>query len=453
MSQPNDFLPGFDPLGSPIKSLDQLIEPFLEAERPKEQWLLGIEYEMFAQSKGPLPYEGAISITSLFNHLIKKNQKADGFLPIMEGKNIVGLTSESTIIALEPGGQIEVALKPYGLTDTIQKFSQVVKELVDGAHDLGIKLFALGVHPLAKRDEMAVVKKERYGIMRPYMGGLSGLGMDMMTRTAAIQINLDFKNEADMAQKTKKAAILVPMYALLCSSVAFIEGKPTTQALMRSYFWLKTDSARTGIPKIIFDKNFGYSSWINLALDVPMYFIRRGNSYHNVAGASFRDFIKNGLLNEQATVRDFVDHLSTVFTEVRLKPILEIRSPDSLPVPFVNALTALSFALFYNEKANQKSDELLSDISYDELMALRNEIIHDGRKAKFRGEHIYKLISSLLNIADTALSDQEKALLKPFKDLIEKNTTVAEWIKAHFDHLDEQNLPKLIDHFSPFKTL
>lgn len=459
VSQPKDFGPDeHDPLDLPIKSIDELVQIFLDAKKPKHQWLLGIEYEMFGQKdqgQNPLPYEGKVSITNLFLHIIKKSQNfSDPYQPLLEGQNIVGLKCQRAIIALEPGGQIEVAMMPFSSLDDVTKlFSEVVLEIENASFDLGIKLFALGVHPMAKREDMAVVKKARYAIMRGYMSKLSGLGLDMMTRSCAIQINLDYENEADMAQKMRKAALLMPIYALICSSSAFIEGQPAPFALMRGQIWHETDPRRTGIPEIIFQKDFGYLSWINLALDVPMYFLRRDNQYFDVRGQSFRDFIKHGLLGKTATLRDFVDQLSTVFTDVRLKPIIELRSPDSLPVPYVNALTALTWALFYDEQASQKSQHLLEDISYKELLSLRNNIIAHGRKAKFRQKDIFELVQKLFDIANDSLNAKDKTLLLPIKHLLEKNTTVAEWISTNYPNLNKNNFPHLVDRFSPFKSL
>lgn len=459
MSQPKDFGPDeSDPLASPIVNIDQLVELFYQAERPKDQWLLGIEYEVFGQINhglNPIPYEGPTSITSLFEHLVKKSQhKLDRFHPILEGENIVGLKSERAIVALEPGGQIELAMKPHHfLSDVVKDLRGVVKELDDGAKELDIKLFALGVHPMAKREEMAVVKKARYAIMRNYMGRINGLGLDMMTRSCAIQVNLDYSDQRDMVKKIRRAAVLMPIYALLCSSSAYIEGRIEDHALIRSHIWQKTDPERTGIPKVIFEKEFGYSSWVEMVLDVPMYFIRRGNIYQDVSGASFREFMRNGLNGERATIRDFVDHLSTIFTEVRLKPILELRSPDSLPIPFVNAITAFSWALFYDEMASEKCEALIQDIDHQELLTLRNDIIHQGQEAKFRGRGIFFLASELLDIAEDALKNSaEKNLLLPLIKVVKTNTTVAQWIRSNFAQIDRHNLPELIDSFSLFTT-
>jgi glutamate--cysteine ligase len=461
MSQPKNFGPDeTDPIDTPLTTIDQLLELFYQAERPQADWLVGVEYELFGQiNRGlvPIPYEGQVSISALFHHLAKKSASSlDPLIPVIEDGNIVALSGTRAIIALEPGGQIEVAAKPHHrLLDVTNTFTAVVKDIRDGARELGVELFALGIHPSAAQKDMAQVKKARYVVMRSYMGSLKGLGLDMMTRSCAIQINLDFMNESDMAQKTRLAAALVPFYSLLCSSVAFIDKKPAPYAVQRGHVWRETDPARTGIPAIIFDKDFGYASWINMVLDVPMYFIRRGSVYHGAHGASFRTFISQGLLGHRASVRDFVDHMSTVFTEIRLKPILELRSPDSLPVPIVNALVALSWALFYDQKARDHAHHIFDGLTHQELVTLRNDVIDRGRKAQFRGSEVFVTAKKLLNVAQNALLDlapEAGLLLSPLTNLVAKNTTMAEWIQAHFKSLDEDNLPSLIKAFEPFNN-
>lgn len=466
MSQPQDFGPDeVDPLSKPLNSIDQLVLLFRDCEKPKEQWMIGIEYEMFGQidhGKRPLAYEGPVSITSFFSSLVSQSKnQADPFLPIHEGENLVGLFCQRAVIALEPGGQIEIAARPHrSLYDVTSIFSDVVKELEIAATALNIELFALGIHPSASREEMAQVKKARYAIMRNYMQRIDGLGVDMMTRSCAIQLNLDYSHELDMAKKTRLGAALVPIYSLLCASSAYIDKKPATHAIERGNVWRKTDPARTGIPAIIFANDFGYESWINMVLDVPMYFIRRGKIYHDVAGASFREYMTSGLRGHQATLRDFIDHLSTVFTEIRLKPILELRSPDALPVPFVNALTALTWALFYHDQAHVRALNIFADVRHQEIINLQNDAINMGRKAQFRGRAIFKVAEEIIAIAQAAVEElatkttrlEVAKLLKPLANLIEKDITVAEWIHAKFPRLNEENQPGLIRAFSPFNN-
>lgn len=449
LSQPTDYAPGQDPFLVPIKSIEDLIGLFHNAQKPRKDQLIGVELEMFGQinlGTTPLPYEGDISITSLFKHLAQT--KAYGFKAIYEKDNIVAVSSDLGVIALEPGGQIEVAAKPYHIVlDAIKALEKLVKEIKSAANNMGIDVFTLGIHPLAKQNDMAFVKKERYKIMRSYMSNLLGRGLDMMTRSCSIQLNIDYANEQDMVKKTRLAAALSPIYALLCSSSAFMDGSTVKHSLERSYIWRNTDPDRTGIPAIIFDKNFGYDMWVNYVLDVPMYFIRRDDKYLNLSGQSFRDFMNCGYAGHQASIRDFYDHMTTVFTEVRLKPFLELRSPDSLPLNFVNALLSLTDTLFYNHNAFSKVSELFADLTHKELDKLFTDLISKGKEAQFRNSNVFDIAGKILDIAVN--NTQENSLLKPFISLVENNTTCAEVIKSQFNHIDKSNIHSLVRKFDP----
>lgn len=466
MSQPKEYGPHeIDPLFVPMTSVEQAVRIFHEVERKPADWLIGIEYELFGQvnqKATPIPYEGDISITSLYHALAKNSAHSDDpMLPVYEGPNIVALNCKRAVIALEPGGQIEIAAKPHGELGTVVTiFTDVVREIKHTANALGIDLFALGLHPNASRDDMAYVKKARYQIMRAYMEDLNDLGLDMMTRSCAIQINLDYASEQDMVQKIRLGAILAPIYSLLCSSVAFLDGRLVNHAIERGHVWRKTDPERTGIPSIIFSRDFGYESWINFVLDVPMYFIRRGSTYHDARHASFREFMEHGLWNHTATLRDFVDHMTTVFTDVRLKPILELRSADSLPVPYVNALTALTWALFYHQPALERVMNIFDGITHAELITLQNDIIDRGVLATFRNQPVFDVAKNILSAAKPVLAHHAQStrnptileLLNPITSLIEQNTTCAQWIKDHFKTLHSQNLSQLIHHFDPLNS-
>jgi glutamate--cysteine ligase len=252
-----------------------------------------------------------------------------------------------------------------------------------------------------------------------------------------------------MVAKLRLGACLMPFYSLLCSSGAFLEGGQTV-GVERARIWFETDRDRTGYPSIIFDKDFGYRSWIEYALDVPMYFLRRNEKYISVAGASFRDFMAHGLKGERATLRDFADHLTTIFTEVRLKPFLELRSPDCLPKVYVSAITALSYALFYNENACAQAMSIFGYINKEELSSLHVDVMDLGRKARFRNKPVFAVIQELLDIAKPVLHlSGEEDLLMPFQKLLDRDLTVAEYLRQKFAHLSKADLPKLINSLNP----
>jgi glutamate--cysteine ligase len=455
MSQPLDFGPlGIDPLAHPLKTIDQLETLFHSAKKSHGEELIGIEYEFFAHDlvhNMPLPYEGDISITSLF--LALKEKYPDRYEPVFEDQNVVAVNSKKAVIALEPGGQIEIAVAPF--KDPVvanDALKSVYSDLKSCADEQKIAFFSMGLHPTAARDEMAFVKKKRYAIMRTEMATREDLGRDMMLRSCALQLNLDYNNESDMAHKLRFAFALMPMYSALASNSPFFDQKASTKALPRSDVWQHTDKRRTGVPAIIFEKNFSYMHWINFALDVPMYFIRRNNNYIDARGFSFREFMSTGFQGEKACLRDFVDHLSTIFTEVRLKPFIELRSPDSVPLNFVRALSVFTCALFYDQNAFNKAEAFFSDITAHELEELRIKSIIDGHKTSFRGRTLFALAQDLLDIVKSSVRSHMPAAensLKPLSMLLEANSTLAEWAKKKFTSVSKESVPELTKVFSP----
>ena len=194
--------------------------------------------------------------------------------------------------------------------------------------------------------------KSRYEIMTNYMPKVGGHGLDMMYRTCTIQANLDFGDEADMVKKMRVGIALQPIATALFANSPFTEGKPNGFLSCRSYIWLDTDADRTGMLPFVFEDGFGFERYVDWALDVPMYFVKRGDRYHDVAGLSFRDLMAGklkALPGEQATMSDWKNHLSTLFPEVRLKNYLEMRGADGGPWRRICALPAFWVGLLYDQ--------------------------------------------------------------------------------------------------------
>jgi glutamate--cysteine ligase len=151
--------------------------------------------------------------------------------------------------------------------------------------------------------------------------------------------------------------------------------------------------------------------------------------------------MRQGLKNQQALVRDFVDHLSTIFAEIRLKPFIELRSCDALPGAYVTALSALTWEIFYNPTILQKALDLFSHITYDELINFHKDTINHGRNAVFRGKKIFDQAHEILDLGRNNL------YTKPFENLVVHNTTGAEWQKERYKFMTPDKLPDLIAHF------
>ena len=202
------------------------------------------------------------------------------------------------------------------------------------AKPLGIGFLGLGMTPNWKRSDMPMMPKGRYKIMTAYMPKVGSYGLDMMYRTCTVQANLDFSSEADMVKKLRVSLALQPVATALFANSPFTEGKPNGFLSFRAEIWRDTDNARAGMLPWAFEPGMGFERYVDYALDVPMYFVKRGDKYIDVSGMSFRSLMAGRLDNlagERATMSDWANHLSTIFPEVRLKRYLEMRGADGGP--------------------------------------------------------------------------------------------------------------------------
>ena len=224
--------------------------------------------------------------------------------------------------------------------------------------------------------------------MTRYMPKVGRRGLDMMYRTCTVQANLDFASEADMVAKLRVGLALQPMITALFANSPFTEGKPNGLMSARSEIWRDTDPDRTGMLPFAFEEGMGYERYVDYALDVPMYFVKRGEVYHDVAGASFRDLMAGklkGLKRERATCRDWANHLSTIFPEVRLKRYLEMRGADVGSRDRIVALAAMMVGLFYDKAALAGAGELIKGWSAEQRQKLREEVPRLGLPAVIAG--------------------------------------------------------------------
>ena len=240
------------------------------------------------------------------------------------------------------------------------------------------------------RADMPQMPKGRYRIMTNYMPKVGKLGLDMMYRTCTVQTNLDFHSEADMVQKLRVSLALQPVATALFANSPFTEGKPNGYLSFRSEIWRDTDADRSGMLPWAFEPGMGYERWVDYALDVPMYFVKRGDTYIDVAGQSFRDLLVGklpGLQGERATISDWANHVSTIFPEVRLKRYLEMRGSDVGPLQQLAALAAFWVGLLYDDASLDAAWDLVKDWSAEERQKLRDDVPKLGFRAAIRGRN------------------------------------------------------------------
>jgi glutamate--cysteine ligase len=374
-------------------------------------WRIGTEHEKFGflvRDNSPVPYEGPFGIRALLNGLAEKY----GYERVLEGANVIALKKDGASISLEPGGQFELSGAPLEhLHQTCSEVGVHLSQLRDVAGSLGIAFLGLGASPKWSLEETPIMPKGRYVIMRNYMPKVGRLGRQMMFRSCTVQTNLDFASEADMRKKMRVSLALQPIATALFANSPFMEGRPNGYLSYRAHIWTDTDPDRTGMLPFVFEDGFGFERYVDYALDVPMYFVYRDGKYIDCAGLSFRDFM-NGRLpvlpGELPTMKDWEDHLTTIFPEVRLKTYIEQRGADAGPWSRLCALPALWAGIFYCDAALEAAWSLVKSWTAEDREALRRAVPVLGLKAPIRGMVARDVAQQMLAIARQGLKSRNK---------------------------------------------
>jgi glutamate--cysteine ligase len=434
-----------DESSPPIETRADLIEVMERGNKPRSEWRVGTEHEKHVFRKDPLrpvPYEGEDGVHAL----LKGVEGRTGWHPFFDHDKPIGLRNLGAVggISLEPGGQFELSGAPQ---DTIHGAAAELKSHLQDCRAIGeplnIHFLGLGVTPLWSVAEIPAMPKSRYGIMTPYMEKVGTLGTSMMYRSCTVQANLDFSSEADMVKKLRVSVALQPIVTALFANSPFIDGKPSGYLSFRSHIWLNTDNARTGMLPFAFDEGFGFERYADHALDVPMYFVIRNKQYVNVAGESFRAFLEGKLPQlpgEKPTKKDWEDHLSTLFPEVRLKQFLEMRGADMGDEAHVNALPALWVGLLYDDAALDAAWHLVKDWTDEERTHLRHNVPRTALHTKFRNRTVAEIATEMVSLAKAGLARRaefdggkdETVYLAPLEETLSLNKTPAErWLDRY----------------------
>jgi glutamate--cysteine ligase len=391
-------------------SFEDIVHWFEAGAKPAERWRVGAEHEKFVFRLGSyeaIPYEGPAGIKALLEGL-----QRFGWEGVYEGENIIALERGKANVSLEPGGQFELSGAPLETMHEIcDETGQHLSEVKAVADDLGLGFLGLGFTPIWRRDQVPVMPKGRYKIMREYMPKVGGMGLDMMFRTCTVQANLDFASEADMVAKFRTSLALQPIATALFANSPFKEGKPTGFLSARANVWTDTDPDRTGMLDFVFADGFGFETYANYILDVPMYFAKRDGRYVDLAGRSFRKFMAGELAElpgDRPTLKDFADHTTTAFPEVRLKQYLEMRGADSGPWSRLCALPALWAGIFYDSQALGAAWDLCKAWQVEDHERLRADVARLGLKAQVGGRSVQDVAKDMVAIARSGLKNRNR---------------------------------------------
>ena len=435
---------------TPVTQRDQLVEYIASGEKPRADWRIGTEHEKFGfrlddpgsgpgQAYLPPAFDGERGIEALLQGLVRF-----GWEPVRESvdgqpERTIALLRDGASVTLEPAGQLELSGAPLeSIHQTCEELGSHLNEVRQVSDALRLGFLGMGFQPKWRREQMPWMPKGRYRIMRDYMPKVGSLGLDMMTRTCTVQVNLDYASEADMAKKFRVSLALQPVATALFADSPFTEGRPNGYLSYRSHIWTDTDADRTGMLDFVFEDGFGYERYVDYLLDVPMYFSYRDGVYVDASGKSFRRFLKGELdvlPGALPTLRDWSDHMTTAFPEVRMKKYLEMRGADSGPWSRLCALPAFWVGLLYDDTALDAAWDLVKDFSPAERHVLRDGVPKHALKLPFRGATVRELAVEALKIAAAGLRRRnacnrdgidESRFLEPLIEIAESGQTAAE---------------------------
>ena len=422
---------------TPITDRSQLVEVIASGEKPRPQWRIGTEHEKFGfrlDDLRPPTFEGERGIEALLTGLTRF-----GWEPVQENGNTIALLRDGASVTLEPAGQLELSGAALeSIHQTCVETGTHLNEVAQVAGELQLGFLGMGFHPKWTRADMPWMPKGRYRIMRDYMPRVGSLGLDMMTRTSTVQVNLDYASEADMVKKFRVSLALQPIATALFADSPFTEGKPNGYLSYRSHIWTDTDADRTGMLDFVFEDGFGYERYVDYLLDVPMYFSYRDGTYIDASGKSFRKFLRGELdvlPGALPTLRDWSDHMTTAFPEVRLKKYLEMRGADSGPWSRICALPAFWVGLLYDDAALDAAWDLVKDFSMAERHALRDGVPKQALHLPFRDGTVRDLARRALEISREGLrrraalngdGQDEARFLDVLQEIIDSGKTAAE---------------------------
>lgn len=422
-------------LSAKVGSIDELVAYIRAAERPADRWLVGVEHEKIGV-RGPrleaVPYHGPQGIRDLLDRIARSAGGTQH--KHKENGQPIALLGKDASVTLEPGGQLELSGAPSASFAGIQK--EIEDHLAEVRQDSQqIRWLAAGYRPFGTTGDAHWMPKGRYAAMKSSLGPRGRLALDMMLMTATVQANLDWSDEQDLAEKVRAATAVSPIVSAMFANSPLVNGRAGEYLDYRYQVWRETDDARCGLLEQMLRPDWGYRKYVEWAVDVPMLFVRHGTEYIDAQQQTFRSWLTTGVLasgrKEQPTLSNWVDHLTTLFPEVRVKRVLELRGADVVPLPLMMALPALWVGLLYDQDARKAAAELTGKWSFRELVDFQGEVCRTALQARGPGGvTALELARELFGIARAGLARRADraapANLDALSDILDSGRTLAE---------------------------
>ena len=381
-----------------------LVENLRRGAKPRSEWMCGVEFELFG-------YDLRRSHERIRQSQVER--VLAGFAPssndlFYEDSLLIEVNAgQMNRLTVEPGGQIEFSGAPQrNLQDVESEIRRYLARLHEIAEGDCLAFLAVGFDPLRSLEEQRWFPKARYAVMRPYLARRGARAWDMMTRTCAVQTNLDYGSAEDLAKKFQLGNRLAPIVTAIFANSPFEDGRVSGYKSTRAAAWLETDSDRTGVSPSAIGEDFSPDEFVRYALDVPMIFVQRNGRYMDApTGMKFGDFLARGCDSIQPLFGDWADHLTTIFTEVRLKQHIELRSADCGNLSMALALQALWKGLMYDPDALDEALKLAPRLNGEEMLELQERVARDALEARVGGVDVLSMAKEVVRLARIGLAN------------------------------------------------
>ncbi len=393
-----------------IKKND-LTEYFFKGIKPKTNLKIGVEHEKFILNKNnfkPVSYEEHNGIKNILEQLT-----TIGWTPLYDDnqQTIIALKRGKESITLEPGGQIELSGAPLdNIHETCEETTNHLKELKKIGNELNFILLGMGVEPNQSLDDIPWMPKQRYDIMKKYMTQVGTLGHHMMKRTCTNQVNIDYSSEEDMVEKLRLMFNLESIATAMFANSPFDQGKISKYKSLRSHFWHHTDSDRTGLLPFVFENGFSFEKYTDYAINVPMYFIHRNHKYIDMTKYTFKEYLNENSNNQddEILLKDWEDHLTTLFPQVRLKQYLEIRSMDACNWDLICSQPAFWIGILYDGEVIDNVKEITESWTNEDREYLNKTVPQKGLHSTFKEKKLISFAQEFFELSKKGLKKRNR---------------------------------------------
>ncbi len=446
----------FDPQ-TPISkaSLPQLADYLRGGAKHADAWQCGVEFEVLGYTTKEFERLDAGSVQRVLKQLAATSSSSTS-----QAENLIyeddvlieAALKDGGRVTVEPGGQVEFSGAPrcslIEIEKDIKAFLARLHEIAEANECL---FLAAGFDPVRRLDEQRWFPKARYAVMRPYLAAHGARALDMMSRTCAVQINLDYDSEIDLAKKFILGNRLAPIVTAIFANSPFEDGTPSHYKSTRAAAWLATDNARAGVSTLALEYNFSPEAFVDYALRVPMIFVRREEAYVDaVANLSFGEFLEAGASEIEPKFQDWTDHLTTIFTEARLKQYIELRSADGGDLRRALALAALWRGLMYDREALDEALRIAPKLKQKKMRALQETVARDALAARHAGVNVSHTAKDLIAIAAEGLKrfapEEDKYLDVLREQVVEDEVCPADILLRNYRGAWHGSMQRVIEH-------